>query len=348
MPSPPVNKVSTNPIAQLSVVIPVHNGQNHIRQAIESVLNQSYQPIEIIVIDDGSTDNTRDVIKDYIDNSAIRYVYQAKAGAAAARNTGIKLSSSTYICFLDHDDYLETSSVKERFTICELHPTVGLVFSDFQKVFLDRNNGENGCSEWFLKKYDFPDRMPKNCIEMSENDVFIFNSKIWIELVLDCFIQMSTVLIPRAVLEEVGFFNEQLTWAEDHDLWLRIAQRYDLGFLQRSTAFYRQHASNLTLNVQGCYLSMINVRHSHMRTCAGLAAGEKKRFRGRIAELWYYKASCLVGTSSHFRAIPDCVKAIMYNPMRVRYYTYLLLAMLGPGMVQALRRIWKARLFTAS
>jgi glycosyltransferase involved in cell wall biosynthesis len=284
--SKPGNAIVASPVPLVSVVIPVHNGERHVRLAIESVLCQSFQSIEVIVIDDGSTDNTRKVIEDYIDSSAIRYCYQANTGPGAARNTGLKLSRGQYVCFCDHDDSLLPDSVGQRYQLFERHPSLGLVFSDLDKIFQGRADTEDRHETWVLNRYDFPDRIPRSCLKVCENDIIIFNTSILIELILDCFIYMGTAMMPKSVLQTVGGFDEKLMWAEDHDLWLRIARHYDIGFLRRVTYNYVQHSSNLTLNERACFLSGINVRLKHMNSCSTPSLDGKRRFRIYLPAVW--------------------------------------------------------------
>jgi len=118
-------------MAIVSVIIPSYNCARYVEEAIESVLNQTYNYLEIIVVDDGSTDNTREVLKEYIGNGQIKYVYQENQGPGAARNTGIKCAKGDYIAFLDSDDTLTENSIEKRMNLIIRSPEVGLVFSDY-------------------------------------------------------------------------------------------------------------------------------------------------------------------------------------------------------------------------
>ena len=99
----------------VSVIIPVFNGAQYIRGAVESVLNQTFKDLEIIVIDDGSTDNTKKLLEDWISKGRIRYIFQENRGLAAARNAGVKAAQSKYIKFLDHDDFLYPEQIEKQF-----------------------------------------------------------------------------------------------------------------------------------------------------------------------------------------------------------------------------------------
>ena len=117
------------------MIISVYNGANYICEAVDSVLNQTCKQIDIIIDDDGSTDKTRQVLEPYLKRNEIKYHYQANAGNGTARNTAIRNSKGDYICFLDHDDLLERSSIEKRLCLFKNHIAIELVFTDFTLLF---------------------------------------------------------------------------------------------------------------------------------------------------------------------------------------------------------------------
>jgi len=117
--------------ARVSVIIPTYNCAQFITEAIESALMQTYTDIEIVVVDDGSTDNTKEILKPYIEKNFLTYIYQENQGPGAARNTGIKAATGEYIAFLDADDTLTEDSVEKRINLIEGSSDIGLVFSDY-------------------------------------------------------------------------------------------------------------------------------------------------------------------------------------------------------------------------
>ena len=126
--------MTTQPIANqapiVSVIIPAYNAERFIPQAIQSVLEQTYQSYEIIVVDDGSTDKTKDILKEFEDK--VCCIYQENQGPSAARNAGIKISQGRYICFLDADDIWTPDKLEVQVEFLECHPDISLVFSDHQ------------------------------------------------------------------------------------------------------------------------------------------------------------------------------------------------------------------------
>src|SRR3989304_6831314 len=124
----------------VSIIIPTYNCQKYIRQAIESALAQTYKNIEIIVVDDGSSDNTREEIDDLISEKKISYIYQANKGLPGARNTGIKQSKGEYLVFLDSDDIILPEKIMSQVGFMKEHPQVCLVYSRYQYFKNDNLN----------------------------------------------------------------------------------------------------------------------------------------------------------------------------------------------------------------
>jgi glycosyltransferase involved in cell wall biosynthesis len=111
----------------VSIIIPTYNYGIYLPTAIQSCLNQTYKSIEIIVVDDGSTDDTKDIVKDF--NDSVIYFYQKNSGVSAARNKGLELAKGDYLAFLDSDDYLTNNSIEIKLDILKKHPDIGIVFS---------------------------------------------------------------------------------------------------------------------------------------------------------------------------------------------------------------------------
>jgi len=120
-----------NPL--ISVIIPVYNGEKYLAEAIESVLNQSYRPLEVIVIDDGSTDNSADIAKQYL--PSIKYSYQRNAGVASALNQGISISNGEYLSFLDADDLWLPDKLNLQMKSFETNNTIDMVFGQMRQFF---------------------------------------------------------------------------------------------------------------------------------------------------------------------------------------------------------------------
>jgi len=194
----------------VSVIIPTYNRAAYLQKALQSVKEQTYQSLEIIVIDDGSTDDTGEMLKNY--EGQLRYFYQENRGISGARNAGIKRARGEFIAFLDSDDYWLPDKTVQQLALFKQHPEYALVAARCASIRLDgsyREKNRPGKSGWVLE------------------DLFKAN-----------FIRTSAAMIKQECFENIGLFDEELRECEEYDLWLRIAAQYPVGFINKSLAVY--------------------------------------------------------------------------------------------------------------
>lgn len=192
----------------ITVVIPVYNSEKYISSAIESVLTQTYQNFEIIIINDGSTDNTKRVIESFND-SRIKYIEQKNAGPAAARNKGLENAIGEYIAFLDADDLWKPEKLELQINVFKGHDDICLTYSALEVL-----SSEN----ILIELHSF-----KNYKRM---DLVKF-------LLFDHIAIMPAVMIKKTYLDEVGYFNPGLYTGEDWDLWLRLALKANFFYTDK-------------------------------------------------------------------------------------------------------------------
>ncbi len=199
--------MSTNPLA--SIIVPTFNRAKFLPRCIHSILNQTYTNFELIIVDDGSTDNTRDVVTSF-DDKRIRYLAQDKnRGAAYARNVGIRAAYGIYIGFQDSDDEWFPNNLEKKITAIINSPaSVGVVYSKFIKIGKDKKRTV-WPPEW-IKKLD---------------------GNLHKELLRGNFITGQAVLIKREVFDAVGLYEESLPGFQEWELWLRIAKKYMFQFI---------------------------------------------------------------------------------------------------------------------
>lgn len=216
--------------ALVSIVIPAYNSAEFIAETLDSCLAQTYPHIEIIVVDDGSTDNTVDVVRAYGDD--VRLIEQANQGAAIARNVGVDVAKGDFVQFCDSDDLLLPTKIERCMPLIQNQSDVALAFSQMMPV------DENGVV--------IPDAMPRPTVEhgfFSHDDLFCkilrFNGSP---------IQTSTWLIRKAAFQAVGGFraDDDLRVAEDWDVLLRLVSAYDFAGLPEILVHYRQRSGSLT------------------------------------------------------------------------------------------------------
>lgn len=227
----------------VSVVIPVFNAEKYILQTVSSILEQGVDDIEIIIVDDGSIDGTSKLLEGLISEGTVRYKYISNTGGPSIpRNTGIKMSKGECIFFIDSDDLMRPGKIQA--TLDAYNATrnmdVGLYLTDFVKIDSEGEIFEGS----HLKNYETFNIAHKNKIT---NDAYIIDQRIACEvLIQDNFIGTSSVMIPRKVFELGFYFDGNLQNAEDIDLWLRIAFRFNLVFIDILGHGYRVHDQSIT------------------------------------------------------------------------------------------------------
>ena len=204
-------------MAKVSVIIPTYNREKYICETIDSVLSQTYKDYEIVVVDDGSTDETGKLLLQY--GGKIKYIYKENGGTACARNLGILNSEGEFIAFLDDDDLWLPEKLKIQMEVFYANPDLGFVCS--QAYVID-------VSGVIIKKWGQG----------------MFNYETFESLYEADFVLTLTVLAKRRCINEVGLFDEQLLTSEDYDLWLRLAKKYRFKHINLPLAKYRLHRGN--------------------------------------------------------------------------------------------------------
>lgn len=211
------------PQALVSIIIPVYNGEKYVSEAIKSALAQTYKNIELLLINDGSTDSSADVIRPYLNDNRIVYIEQQNAGVASARNTAIGVAKGKYIGFLDQDDLWHKNKLEEQVAILENDENIALIHS--KQDFID-SQGNKINFNWIIGGTG-------DCFA----DIFIKNK-----------IAVLTVLIRKTILDKIGLFNERLSGADDYEMWLRVTLRYPIKYIDIPLATYRFHDNNISKN----------------------------------------------------------------------------------------------------
>ncbi len=194
------------PTPLVSVIIPTYNRAWCLLTAVNSVLAQEYRPQELIVVDDGSTDETASLLAHLIESGKIKYIHQENKGVSAARNCGITNSQGELIAFLDSDDEWLAGKTDAQVNYFHKNPTAVLVQSQ---------------EYWFRggKRVN-----PRRHHQKRGGDIFLESLEL-------CLISPSAVMLRRSLLDEIGLFDESLPAAEDYDLWLRILSKYPAGLI---------------------------------------------------------------------------------------------------------------------
>jgi glycosyltransferase involved in cell wall biosynthesis len=192
----------------ISVVIPAFNAGGFIRRAIDSVLSQTYLDYEIIVVDDGSTDNTAEVVKSY--SSKVRYIYQKNAGDGPARNTGIAAAKGDWIAFLDHDDEWLPEKLQLQIDLLNRHPDLRWCAANYYTRYVKR-------------------QVPVGDVKLLSNvlgEKNYFDNFFTAVCKSGCALVTSTVIVHKEVFQKAGIFDSCWLCCADFDMWWRIAYQY--------------------------------------------------------------------------------------------------------------------------
>lgn len=227
-------------MAKVSVIVPTYNRAQYLPRALNSVLAQTYRDYEVIVVDDGSTDETPQAMKPF--EGRVTYVRQKNGGSASARNRGIEEAKGEYIAFLDSDDYWVADKLEAQVRILDAHPKVGIVYGRMPIV---NEKGE----KIGMKPAGVSGRNFKELLD------------VWGDL------PTSTVMTRRVCFEKAGMFDTSLTTMQDIDMWLRIARLYDLYEIEGQVlAYYCRHGSQATSDKVKVYGGLVRIYKKIFKT----------------------------------------------------------------------------------
>jgi glycosyltransferase involved in cell wall biosynthesis len=294
-------------MSKVSVIIPTHDRAELLRSAITSVLNQTFQDFEIVIIDDASKDHTREVITNFND-ARIKVIHnQVSKGAAGARNIGIINTNCEYIAFLDDDDEWLPEKLK------------------IQTCLLNNSPQEVGgvCTGCFIIEKVSGRVLSTDKHEMK--DIFKRNSII-----------TSSILLRRACFEECGLFDENMPTASDYDMWIRISQRFSFEVIKDTLAIYYIHENCLTTNYEK-KAKGLEILFERYDTFFKMYPKEYGREYLHLGVVYCYKGEVQKGRKA-FR------KAIRMNPYEIRNYFNFCISLFGAERFKKLKEA-KEKLF---
>jgi teichuronic acid biosynthesis glycosyltransferase TuaG len=275
-----------------SVIIPVYNVSTYIERSLKSVFAQSYQDFEIIVIDDGSTDDTAEQVHRFSDQAKLHYVRQDNAGPAAARNTGMKVATGQFIAFLDADDLWHPQKLEAHLRRLHNSPRMGMSFNWFE-VLYGYPEGKR-VKPWFAP----PNQSTLHWIDFLERN--------WTGT-------SSTVVVRAECLKDRCGFDARFKTGEDYHLWLEIAKAgWEIGFIPEILTVYRKRPSSLTVNYLQIALDELYIMEDSFYNCEPNAqtALELAIMRRRLDVAWAYfktgqKELAWQSLQKSYRAIPQ-------------------------------------------
>ncbi len=209
----------------VSVIMPTYNRADYLPYAIKSVLGQTYQELELHIINDGSTDNTDEVVESFASDKRVRYHCQINKGQSAARNVGIEKSRGEYICLLDSDNLWVDDKLEIQLKYFIENPDADIIYGDGQSI------DEHGR-------------------DIATQPIKRYSGHITASLLISNYISNNTAICKSRCFREMGSFDENLRYAEDYDLWLRFSTKYKFKYTPRIYTKYRVSGDRLSSNVE--------------------------------------------------------------------------------------------------
>jgi glycosyltransferase involved in cell wall biosynthesis len=316
------------PEAKVSVVIPTYNCARYLAAAVDSVLAQTYRPWEIIIVDDGSTDSTAQVLTPY--SGAIKYLYQENRGEPAARNLGLRNATGEFIACLDADDSWLPDKLELQMGYFATHPTCDFVYTDTLSF------DDTGVLHRSLKAY-FNQTFP--------------SGNIFCQLFRETIFGSGSVVFRKGCMEKVGYFNEQLLIGSDYEMWLRMARHFEAGYIDKPLLMYRQHPTMSTRRLRtmrnGVPWEVAVLKQTLEHYPEAVKEIGKNVINQRLAKAYATLAY------DHFKSCeyPDAHqvyrKALSHWPGHMRYWLLYFITFLRPSEVAPVRKM-VGKLRTAS
>lgn len=217
----------------VSVIIPAYNCSDTVQKTLNSVLEQDYPAIEILVINDGSTDNTRTLLESY--SHKIKIIDQENSGSAVSRSKGIQAASGKYIAFIDADDLWVSWKISTQVSYLENNPDVGMIYNAWVLISNDPDSA-------MLPKAKPDDNLLQ---KVDEN----LSGYLYTQLLMECVVHTSAVVMLKQVCLDVGDFDSTLRRGQDYDYWLRVSRLAKIVKLASVLSAYRIHEASITHQV---------------------------------------------------------------------------------------------------
>jgi glycosyltransferase involved in cell wall biosynthesis len=290
----------------VTVVIPAFNAERYIGEALASIRGQ-IQDVEVLVVDDGSTDGTVKAAEAFAGAFELTVLRQTNAGPSAARNLGIRRARGRYCAFLDSDDLMLPGRLAAQADLLDREAEMGLVYSDLMTF------DERGVVHRTRRAFSDPR-----------------GGKVLNRLLLDNFITTSTVMAPTARLIEVGLFSEARRVSEDFELWLRMAARWDVGFIDRPLVQYRSRPGSLSGDKLATARCALDVVETFWREHPDHRDRHPGVYRHSLAAHLAVAGSTAVGRGSRGAALGYLLRSLRRDPWNHRTWKSVVKALVRP------------------
>jgi glycosyltransferase involved in cell wall biosynthesis len=273
----------------VSVVMATYNMAPHIRTAVQSVLDQTYDRVEVLIVDDGSTDNTPEVVEKMRADRRVQVHRQANQGQAAAKNKGIELAHGEFVAFLDADDEWMPRKLELQLPLFERSSSVGVVYSAFECMNVDGKT-------------------------FSRPRTVMHRGEVSGRLLIENFVCFPSAVVRRECIDRVGAFVERYVMGIDYDLWLRISAMYEFDFVREATVRYRVWSGQMSRNHRKRFEAGIEIMRDF------LAAHPKSVEPRLVGEAWAHtymeRGNAILWAEGDRRAaVADYIRSLSFRPL---------------------------------
>jgi glycosyltransferase involved in cell wall biosynthesis len=300
-------------VCKLSIVIPTYNCAPYIDEALKSIFRQSFTDREIIIVDDGSTDDTGAVVGKY--EGRVRYLYQANSGGASKpRNEGIRQSRGEYIAIFDSDDIMLDGKLDFQVRFLDNHPEVDFVFTDFC----------NFQASNIYPKHTTTCSLFKELLRLkAEQEQYVIGKEEgYNALFLENYIGTSSIMFRKQLIEKTGFFDETLRIGEDIDFFFRVLNVSDMGYIDRVCHTRRIHSTSMMSRTEMAIADPIRAYEKQLDTAG---SGESRRNLKKQIGHRYYALGYYYRSQGQFSdSMGAFLKGSMRVPLNFRLYSGLL------------------------
>jgi glycosyltransferase involved in cell wall biosynthesis len=280
-------------MATVDVIIPAFNAARYLPAAIESVISQTFDDWRILLVDDGSTDNTSEVVVSFLDRmgTKIRYIKQDNGGVSAARNTAIQASTAEFLALLDADDVWLPRRLAESVKVLMERPEAGLAYGLIQGIDPEGRLGSTWAGNPAHAEGHIAPYIYMRTVELPS----------------------PTITLRRRCIDEVGAFDETLRVSEDRDLWLRIALRYEVAFVPAVLAYYRGTPGSLSGDPKKMLQAQLQFIRKH-HGAKGCGLGPRQAAMGRC---YKQQAENLKMRGRASAALRSSLRAVALYPLSI-------------------------------
>lgn len=288
----------------ISIIIPAYNAEKFIERTILSAINQAYKDIEVIVLDDGSTDSTGDMVRKLQKkDSRVRYYYQENQGLALSRNRLCEISQGEYIAFLDHDDEWFSDKLELQLELFKTKPSIALVFADMLSV------SEDKAKDSF--RY-FSNKQP-------------YRGKVFYEFLIEGnFIPLSSVIVRSNILKDYLPFRAGLKIAEEWELFLRMSRGHDFDYLDKPVGIYHLHSNRASRDVLLEVNERLEIMDYWFKRDEKLCSHYRNKFLKAKSDLNLQKAYFYKHNQKFRQGVNEVINCIRIYPLKFELYLKLI------------------------